>query len=179
MDMHRTALAVCAALLLAACGDNSSGDIHGTLFRHIRIIDGDHIALMPRDHAPGASLASDGSLKIGGKAVALTPDQQTLTRAYFTEAMQLRDDSIAIGKAGAAVASQALGAVAEGIASGHPDKIGPKIDAKAAKVEAQAKTVCDDLGKLKSAQDAVAAKLPSFSPYASIEAAEVAHCSED
>ena len=77
-------------------------------------------------------------------------------------------DGIATGKAGASMAGHAIGDVASGLAHGDPDSIGPAIDAHAKTVEAKALAICGDMVALRAKQDAIAAALPSFKPYASI-----------
>lgn len=157
--------------LLAGCTMDFGG---GQVGSHISIHDG-NISVHARG-APDAVIAADGSLSIDGKAVTVTSDQRDLLKKYYAQAMTIRTDGIAIGKAGAAMAGHAAGAVASGLAHGNPDSIGPAIDARAADLEKKAGGICVDLATLRSNQEAVAAALPAFKPYASINLSEVSNC---
>ena len=90
--------------------------------------------------------------------------------------MAMRDDGFATGMAGATTALTAISSVVTGLASGEPDKIGQAVEAKAAKVEAQVEKLCRDMGELAATQNALAASLPDFKPYALIETQEVNEC---
>lgn len=172
MNTIRTfAFAIAFAALLSGCiieSDDSS------VFQHISIHDGS-IAVHARN-APDAIVTPAGDLNIAGKAIALTPDQRVLLQQYYTQVMAVRDDGIATGKAGAAMAGHAIGSVASGFAHGNPDSIGPAIETRAKGIEAKAMAVCNDVAALRAKQDTIASSLPAFKPYASIEASEVSDC---
>ena len=160
------------ATLLAGCSmqiDLGDGGLHG-----ISIHDGS-IAVHARG-AADADVTAAGDLSIGGKAVALTPVQRGLLKQYYAQVMAVRDDGIATGKAGAAMAGHAIGSVASGLAHGDPDSIGPAIDARAKQVEAKAMTVCNDVQALQAQQSAIASALPAFTPYARIGAHNMTNC---
>lgn len=159
------------ALTLAACGRNEVG----ASFSHFSVVDNGHVSIHARG-ADAAILAADGGLSIGGNTVALTPIQQALLKDYYESIVALKDAAIATGKAGIATAGTALATVASGLASGDTDSIGAKVQQKAAKVEAAAAKICVDLATLRLRQDAIAAQLAAFRPYALIDAGEVARC---
>jgi hypothetical protein len=171
--MRKFCCAAAFATLLAGCSmqfdfDDSTG-LHGISFH-----DGS-IAVHARG-APNADITATGDLSIDGKAVALTPEQRTLLKQYYVQVMAVRDDGIATGKAGAAMAGHAIGSVASGLAHGDPDSIGPAIDARAKQVEAKAMAVCNDVQALQAQQNAIASALPAFRPYARIGARSVTNC---
>lgn len=172
MNMIRTfALTLTVATALSSCymrEDDSS------VFDHITIHDG-NIAVHARN-ASDATVTPAGDLSIDGKAVTLTSEQHDMLKQYYAQVMALRDDGIATGKAGAAMAGQAIGTVASGLAHGNPDSIGPAIDAKAKGIETKAMAVCNDVEALRAKQAAIASALPAFKPYATIEANEVTDC---
>lgn len=156
---------------LAGCGNNDRDD---TVTNYISIHDGS-VAV----HAPGradADITAAGDLSIAGASVAVTPAQRDLLKHYYTTTLTLRDHGIATGKAGLATAGQALRSVASGLASGNTDKIDSEVNASAAKVDAQANLVCIDLAALQSTQQALAAQLAAFQPYALIKTHEAADC---
>lgn len=160
-------MALCAAI--AACDNGDAG------FQHLRVLDDSHIAV----RSPGlaaAVVSASGELNIGGKAVRLDSAQTQIAMRYFASAMALRDDAVKTGAAGASTAATAIASVAEGLASGHPDSIDAKVDASAAKVEAAADRVCLDVRALRKAQDDLAASVPQFKPYATIDARQASDC---
>lgn len=166
-------LAGALAATLAGCGSATSGTIV-TDDGYIAIRDGQAVVRAPGN--PDASIAADGALRIGEAAIATTPEQRVQLARYYAEAAALRDDGIATGKAGLAVAGHAIGSVISGLVSGNPDRIDREVDAKARTVEASAHKLCADLAQLRSTQDAIAAQLPAFRPYARINAGDAERC---
>ena len=171
MRIHLLTIMLLAAAGLAGC--DGSGH-HDTISNVISIHDGS-IAV----HAPGradADISAAGDLSIADTNVPVTAAQRDLLRHYYSTALTLRDHGIATGKAGIATAGQALKSVASGLASGNPDKIDSEVNASAARVEAQVALVCNDLADLRTVQEALAAQLPAFQPYAQIKASEADKC---
>ncbi len=166
-------LAIAIALVTSLSGCIIQSD-DSSVFQHISIHDGS-IAVHAHS-APDAIVTAVGDLSIDGKAVAVTSGQRDLLKQYYARVMAIRSDGIATGKAGAAMAGHAIGAVASGLAHGNPDSIGPAIDAHASELENKAAAICVDLAALHASQGAVTAALPAFTPYASIDTAEVSHC---
>lgn len=159
------------AASLVACSNSGRHDI---VISYLNIHDG-----MVAVHAPGradADISATGDLRIAGTAIAVTPAQRELLQRYYTTALALRNHGIATGNAGIATAGKAIDSVATGLFSGNPGKIASEVDASAAKVEAQANLVCSDLARLQSTQQALAAQLPAFQPYALIEDHEAIDC---
>lgn len=169
----------CATLLavaLAGCGSGGGGSNQLQLgFQHISVLDGTSIAVHARS-GPDAIVSAAGTLSIDGKDVQTTPAQQDLLKRYFASVAALRADAIATGMAGVATAGTAIRSVVSGLANGTPDQIGPAVEARAATVEAQAAKVCNDLADVRSTQEAVAAQLAAFRPYALIDAQQVNDC---
>lgn len=159
-------------LAMAGC----SNDVGNTsAFHHISVLNSTQIAIHAHS-GPDAFVSVDGDLSIDGKTVAITPTQRELLRQYFAGAIALRDDALATAAAGMATASQAIGSVVTGLAGGKPDQIGPAIEARAAKVEAQAAKVCADLSALRAKQETIAGQLAAFRPYATIDAGQIGDC---
>jgi hypothetical protein len=171
MKVHCLASVLAAAILAGGCtasGDHGSIGFGSTSLANGRItVSGDE-ALVHVKGAPDAAIGAAGSLRIGRDIVATTPAQQALLRDYYRNALAVREHGIATGKAGAAIAGQAISSVAKGLANGNTDNIDKEIDAKAARVEQEAQKICLDLVGVKAAQDALAAQLPAFKPYADV-----------
>lgn len=183
MKVHCLASVLAAAILAGGCtasGDHGSIGFGSTHLANGRItINGDEARLHVKG-APDAAIGATGSLRIGHDVVATTPAQQALLRDYYRNAMAIREHGIATGKAGAAIAGQAISSVAKGLASGNTDNIDKEIDAKAARVEQEAQKICLDLVGVKAAQDALAPQLPAFKPYAGIvDADAVDECDKE
>lgn len=160
-------------LLLAACGRDSGTTIAGDN-GSIRLRDG--VAVIQVAGQPDASVTGDGTLSIAGKPVTLTADQRDLLKQYYVGVYKIRSEGIATGKAGAALAGQAVGSVMSGLAHGDTDQIGKDIQAQAGKVTAQAAAICAGLEQLRGAQDAVAAQIAAFRPYATLDEDKVGKC---
>lgn len=162
-----------AALAIAATACSAPSD--GDSFTHLTPLNSQQIAVH-RHNGADAVMSASGELTIDGKTVALNQAQRELVTRYFAGAHSLRDDGFATGMAGASTALTAISSVVTGLASGEPDKIGQDVEAKTAKVEAQVEKVCRDLHDLALTQDALAAALPEFKPYVTIENSEVDEC---
>lgn len=114
---------------------------------------------------PSAHIDAAGDLRIGDTLVAVTPAQRESLKGYYAQAMAVRDDGIATGKAGAALGLHAVGSVFGNLLSGTPDKIDQDMDTRSKSVDASAQHLCGDLVQLKATQETIAAQLPAFRPY--------------
>ncbi|MEO7200149.1 MAG: hypothetical protein ABIY56_08045 [Dokdonella sp.] len=163
------------AVSMAACTSNdnssSSSDFNRISFHHDSVI-------VHSRQAPPAVLLRDGSLSIEGETIVATAAQQQLLADYYRQSVQLRDSGIAVGAAGGTMAGHAIGAVVSGLASGNPEQIGPRVEAQVAKIEARVAELCSELEALRSTQQAIAAELPAFLPYATISADDVERCNQ-
>ena len=149
---------------LAACSSSDSFDAHVNGNLHISFDNGALVVNAPGH--PDAYIASNGDLRIGDNAVALTPAQRGLLKQFYGEAIGVRDDGIATGKAGAALGLHAVGAALNGLFSGDSDKIDHEMNARSKTVETAALHLCGDLQHLKTTQGQLATQLPAFKPYA-------------
>lgn len=149
---------------LGACTSSDSFNAHISGNLQITFDDNALVA-----HAPGhpdARIAANGDFRVGDNSVAITPAQRDLLKKFYGEAMSVRDDGIATGKAGAALGVHAIGAVFDGLLSGKPDKIDKDMDRRGKTVETAALHLCGDLQQLKTTQAALGTRLPAFRPYA-------------
>lgn len=170
---------ICAVLLaVALAGCKPTVQVNGnSVLQHITI-KADRVGASAPDGTT-AWIDATGALTIDGKNVDLNAEQRVLTTSYYTTATGIRSDGVAVGKAGAAVAGKAVSSVIQGLAGGNPDEIGPKIEAEAKNVEAKAMLLCSRVGELQATQDALAAALPAFAPYATISDVTAADCRQD
>lgn len=170
--IHRKTTTCLALLTMAMIGCAESDE---QSFTHLTPVDAQHVAVH-RHAGPDAVVSAAGELAIAGQVIALSSAQKDLVAQYFAHASALRDDGLATGMAGASTALTAISSVVSGLANGEPDKIGPAVDAKAAKIEEHVQKLCRDLHELAAAQDALAASLPAFRPYALIAEKDVDRC---
>jgi len=173
--MTRTKIMICLATLAfsaTGCTVETNSEISQA---RLRRIDAQHLAVRGPG-GPEAVLSAAGEISIDGKHLSLDQTQKDLAARYYATASLLREDGFTTGMAGASTAMTAITSVFTGLASGDPDKIGPAIEAKAAKVEAGAEKICVDLRELAATQNALAASLPEFKAYALIGAKDVDKC---
>lgn len=170
--------------LLAACGDGSdtpvtfSSDNTNMLNGHIRLSNGN--VTLHAENAPDATITAIGDLQIGQQGVQVDAAARELLKSYYRNAMLIRTDGIATGKAGAAVGEAAAKSVVSNLASGNPDQIQRDVEAKAQGVKQAALKICEDLGNIQTAQDQLVAQLPAFKPYGNIVKGDnVSDCKND
>jgi hypothetical protein len=180
------ALAALVAATLSGCGrsepkSTAAGDDSGdTTFSPVVSIGSlgisrNAVTIRPQGE-PEARVRSGGRLEIDGREVEVTEAQRAELEAYHAAAMQLREHGKQTGIAGAKVGVAAVGAVISGLAKGDPDSIGPKVAAEAERVKQAARKLCEDIGLMRQAQDALAADLAAFRHYATIDAQQEADC---
>lgn len=170
--MIRTFAIAFSVALLAACSPGADADADKTSSRALW---GQNVKLDSPGH-PKAEVSAKGDFILDGKPVPVSDAQRALLVAYHRELGGIADAGIATGKEGAKLAGKAVGAAVKGIFSGNPDQIDQQIDAEAKKVEAEAMKICDRLPGLYKAQQDLAAALPAFQPYASMELNDVEEC---
>ncbi|RDS86469.1 hypothetical protein DWU99_04320 [Dyella psychrodurans] len=164
---------------MSACSnhmdDLNSSDIMNGSIR----LSHEQVTLHAKD-SPDAVISANGDLQIDQKSVETSPAERELLKSYYENAMMIRTDGIATGKAGAAVGAQALKSVAKGIAGGNGDQIQQEIDAKTKVVKEAALKICQDLANIKTNQDQLVAQLPAFKPYDNvISGDDVGDCQKD
>lgn len=126
-----------------------------------------------------ARVAADGRLRIGAAEVSLSDGQRAQFVAYYGAARAVYRHAASTGMAGALLGVTAATGVATGIAKGDLSDLNAKIEAQADEVKREALKICDSLGELRSVQDALAAELPAFTPYAVVSVRETRDCGKD
>ena len=172
------------AALIAGCG-KESGSTNVISFRSGSLVNGgitlrnDEVTLHVHS-APDAVINAAGDLSIDHRPATVDADQRALLQDYYRNVLAAKEHGILTGKAGAAIAGQAIQSVVKGIASGDTGSIDKDIDAKSQKVTQEALKICQDLASVKTAQDSLAVKLAAFKPYAGIiHADNLTDCASD
>lgn len=144
-------------------------------------INGRRIHTDGKGNLPKAEITPKGDLLIEGQAVAITPAQRTELLAYRGQILGIAEAGMAIGAQGANIAGHALSGVAGAIFGGKEgeEAFEKKIEAEAAKIEAEAMKLCSRLPALMAGQQALAAALPEFKPYARMTQADIEDCGKD
>jgi hypothetical protein len=153
-------------LVLCALATGCNGNSHIST-GHGRITVRGNLIELAIDGAPEATIDHAGTLVVDGKPIAVDDHQRELLRRYYASAAATHQHGIDTGKAGAAVAGEALKGVAES-AKGDPDSVSRRVEAQTKEITANVMKICDDLAGIKAAQEDLAAALPAFKPYAAI-----------
>ena len=169
--LHSPLLALFMAVLLCSCNPGTSVSTGGGKIS----TKGENVTLRV-DGLPNAEITATGDLEIGGKAITVNASQRALLKSYHQEMNAMTADGIAIGKQGAALAGKAVTEAIKGAISGNADDVESKVEAEAKKIEQQAMQLCKRLATVKASQDALAASLPEFKPYATMEQSDVDGC---
>lgn len=130
---------------------------------------------------PKAEITPKGDLLIEGKAIAINEEQRQQVLAYRGQIIAIAEDGMAIGSQGAALASKAIGGVWGVIFGGEKkeQEFEARMEAESQKIERQAAQICTRLPKLMASQQALAATLPAFKPYATMTQGDIDDCAKD
>ena len=130
---------------------------------------------------PKAEITPQGDLLIEGKAVTITAAQRAELLAYRGQILGIAEAGMAIGAQGANIAGHAVSGAIGAIFGGKDGEkeFEKKMEAEAAKIEAEAMKLCTRLPALMAGQQALAASLPEFKPYARMTQADVDDCGKD
>ncbi|MBS0456079.1 MAG: hypothetical protein JSS44_01940 [Proteobacteria bacterium] len=167
-------VAVAAAILaagLSGCGTTYISDDSG----HAVVLRND-VATISAKGLPDAVIDADGSLRIGGKAIATTPAQQALLKRWHDQLAGVRSAGIATGVAGVKLAAHSVADAVSGSHSAGGGKDPSGGDDRGRKVQAKALAICDNLDALQATQDNLAAALPAFKPYAALHVGADTDC---
>ena len=131
------------------------------------------------DKQPRAEITPDGRLLIAGEEVAANDVQRRHLQEYRGHVVAVAMAGMDVGLAGAKLGANAAGEALKGIFSGDSEGVEKRINAEAAKIEAQAKRICDRLPAMLASQQALARELPAFKPYATMDQSDVDDCGKD
>ena len=130
---------------------------------------------------PKAELTPQGDLLIEGKAVPVDAAQRRLLLDYRAQILGIAEAGMAIGSQGADLAGKAVGGVFGVIFGGDEAEkdFEARMEAEGKKIEAEAMKLCKQLPPLLASQQALAASLPAFKPYATMTQGDIDDCGKD
>jgi hypothetical protein len=132
------------------------------------------------DTRPKAEITPRGDLLIAGKKVAATPAQQTLLMSYRQQIIGIAEAGMDVGSRGADLGISAAKQAVWGALSGKSDKdIDAAIKPQTDKIEAAAAQLCKRMPDLLAAQQKLAAEMPEFRPYATMQQKDIDDCGKD
>ena len=133
-----------------------------------------------KDSRSKAQITPQGELLIDGKKVTATPAQQTLLLDYRKQVVGIAEAGIDIGSEGADLGVNAAKEALWGAVTGKSDKdVETAIKPQTDKIQAAAAKLCLRLPDLLSTQQKLAAAMPEFRPYATMQQKDVDDCGKD
>lgn len=189
--INASLLAFLLCLPLAACGERPSqaddaADTDTTLGQKVReATDKARKELAEKNisisngSGTKAEISPAGDLLIGGKAVAINDAQRSLLLQYREHMVKVAETGIDVGVQGANLGARAAGEALKGIFSGNTDQIEQRVNAEAKKLEERAAQICDQLPALLATQQQLAAAIPEFKPYATMDQSDIDECRDN
>ncbi|MGH8211840.1 MAG: hypothetical protein ACREPP_01260 [Rhodanobacteraceae bacterium] len=124
-----------------------------------------------------AEISPQGDLLVGGKPVAVTPQQRALLLEYRARLIDVAEQGMQIGTQGVDLASHAVGTALNAVFSGKShQQVNDELEAEAAGIRRSAAKLCERLPDMMAAQRKLAGALPAFRPYATMTEADIDHC---
>ena len=127
---------------------------------------------------PNAEITPQGQLLIENQPVAMSEAQKQLSLAYRRDILAVAEAGMDIGAHGADFGMRAARDAVVGIFSGNMDEVEKKIEAEARQFEVAALKLCALLPAVLASQEAFAASVAEFRPYAKMTQADVDDCSD-
>ncbi|KFL38094.1 hypothetical protein [Arenimonas donghaensis] len=182
--MSRLSLLLLAPLLaLAACGANGDDASTGSsladkVTREIREeMATENLDLGRGDDLPRAELTPEGELIIGGEPVGLDPSQRELAIAYRADVAAIAEHGARLGLEAAGLAKESIGIAIQGLFTGEGTAaVEENAKKKSKEIEVAALALCDRLPALHQSQQALAAAVPEFAPYAKMDQSDIDDC---
>lgn len=170
--------------LLAGCDDDDQprrqptyGDHHDPGDGAIGL-DGDTLVIEAGGQPVLARVELDGALSIGETGIDTSPEARTALKAYSAAAVAMKTHAIAFGRAGVGFGFDTLRDVVDGLIEGRDD-VGSEAREGAAVLVVKARELCERMQTVQVAQQAAAAAVPAFAPYAVLDERQVRECFEE
>ncbi|WP_269791705.1 DUF2884 family protein [Stenotrophomonas sp. Iso1] len=186
MNLRTPLLTALLCLPLLACGERpqtNGASTDTTLGQKVReATDGARKQLAEGNLSVSSSdgtkveISPKGDLLINSTPVPLKDSQRALVLQYRQQMLTVAQAGIEVGVQGANLGVRAASEAVKGIFSGNTDQIEERINAEAAKIEASASKICDQLPALLATQQQLAAAIPEFKPYAKMDQGDINDC---
>lgn len=130
---------------------------------------------------PDAEITPQGDLLVEGKPVNVTPAQRQQLLAYRGQIIGIAEAGMAIGSKGADIAGEAIGGAVGAIFGGKDGEkaFEQRMEAQGEKIKVEAVKLCAQLPGLLAGQQALAASLPEFKPYARMTQDDIDDCGKE
>lgn len=163
----RTTLALVLGVLLVGCSNGASNGGSTNIANGGIVIHGDRVNLHGAGGVEG-NLDAAGNLVIDGHPVAVDASQREQLQRYYQGVRLVREDGLATGRAGAAVAVQSLRSAAAQVTDGGSKQADATLNAATSRVDQAASKICLDLQQVRYVQSRLANGLDAFKPFADI-----------
>lgn len=199
--MHKLPILALAALLpLAACGKDEPAPAPATpgtaaapapantaLGRKIQEAMAEASAKLATENMrvgkesgkPEAEISPQGDFLVDGKPVQVDDAQRKLLLAHRANLVAVAQAGIAVGMQGADLGIEAATGALKSVFKGESEKFGQEMEARGKAIEAEAMKLCERMPPLLASQQALAAALPAFQPYATIDQQDIEDCGKD
>lgn len=133
------------------------------------------------DTRPRGEITPAGDLLIDGRKIDVTPQQHAMLVQYRGHILEIAEAGMAIGIAGAELGGKALSGVAGAIFGGKQvqQDFEARMKAEGERLEEEGRKLCEKMRPLLAQQQALAASLPAFKPYATMTEKDVDDCAKD
>ncbi len=131
------------------------------------------------DSRPKAEITPQGDLLIDGRKVAANAQQQALLKEYRGHVEKIALAGMDVGVAGADLGMKAATEAIGAVFSGNGEQVEQRMEAEAKQIEAAAMKLCGYLPAMLDTQNRLAAAMPEFRPYATMDQSDVDDCHRD
>lgn len=128
------------------------------------------------DGLPPAKISPAGDLLIDGEPVPLDDRQRALVLAHRANVIAVADAGMEIGAQGAALGLDAARGALGALFTGGSKEFEAQMEAEGARIEQAALGLCGHLPAMLESQQALAAAVPAFVPYATMTGDDVENC---
>ena len=142
-------------------------------------INGKHYTGDANDGRPRAEITPQGDLLVDGKPVAATPAQRAMLLEYRGQVIAVAEAGMAIGSKAADLAGTAVKESLGALFGGDSAGVEKRVEAQAMKIKEDARLICAQLPAMLATQQKLAASMPAFKPYATMDQDDVDDCVQE
>lgn len=133
----------------------------------------------PDEGRPKGEITPQGDLLIDGRKIPANASQHAMLLQYRKQVEGIASAGMDIGVQGAELGVKAAGEAIRGIFSGNTEDVDKHVNAEAEKIKASARKLCNQLPAMRDTQQKLAAAMPEFKPYATMEQSDIKDCLND